>query len=199
MQAYYGREALVLPCPVDIDLFYVGKGEGRYALVISRLLPYKRIDLAIDGCALAGIPLIVVGTGPAQESLRAHAQGHDVTFLTQVNDEQRAKLVAEAKIVILPGEEDFGLVPIEAAAAGRPCIAYRKGGALETILDGITGAFFDEPTPESLAEALLKLDVTSYDPQRLREHAETFSPHAFTEGLQRIVDSLAAAGLPVTP
>ena len=147
VRRWYGRDADVLPCPVDVDRFTPGTGDGGYYVVVSRLLPYKRIDLAVAACALAGVPLHVVGTGPDERRLKALAAGTATTFHGAVDDAARNALVGAARAAILPGEEDFGLVPLEAAAAGRPTIAYGAGGALETIVDGVTGTFFARPDP----------------------------------------------------
>jgi glycosyltransferase involved in cell wall biosynthesis len=188
IKAYYHRDARVLPCPVDVDSFYIGSGKGGYALVVSRLLPYKRVDIAIDACAQAGMPLIIIGTGPAEAALRDCARGTNTIFLGSVDDAERAQYMAEAHVILLPGEEDFGLVPIEAAAAGRPTIAYGAGGALETMITGETGLFFSELCSDSLAQVLHRFDATDFDPQRLRAHAENFAPARFSAQLRAIVD-----------
>jgi len=194
VRRWYGREADVLPCPVDVDRFSIGRGEGGYAVVVSRLLPYKRIDLAIAGCALAGVPLHVVGSGPDAARLHALARGTQTSFHGTVDDATRNVLLGAARAAILPGEEDFGLVPLEAAAAGRPTLAYAAGGALETIVDAQTGGFFREPTAQSLADALRRFDAAAFDPQRLRAHAETFAPAQFVTRLRALVDQTAARG-----
>jgi glycosyltransferase involved in cell wall biosynthesis len=188
IRTHYGRDSDVLHCPVDLDRFSVGSGHGDYFVCASRLLPYKRIDLAIEAAALAGVPLVVAGTGPALDALRKRARGTRATLLGFVSDARLNDLVGNARAAIVPGEEDFGLVPLEAAAAGRPTIAYRRGGALETIVDGETGEFFDEPNAESLAAALRSFDPSRYDVSRLRAHAERFSPAQFIERLRAIVE-----------
>lgn len=185
---YYGRESQVLPCPVDVERFTLGPGSGNYFVLVSRLLPYKNIDVAIAGCALAGVPLHIVGCGPAKASLRALAAGTRTTFHGYLDDASVDRIVGNARAAILPGSEDFGLVPLEAAAAGRPTIALAAGGALETIVEGETGAFFREPDAESLAAALRAFEPARYVPARLREHAETFAPARFIERLGAIVD-----------
>ncbi|MGA8098938.1 MAG: glycosyltransferase [Candidatus Cybelea sp.] len=185
---YYGRDSEVLHCPVDLDRFSVGPGNGDYFIVASRLLPYKRIDLAIAAAAPANVPLLIAGTGPAERSLRERAHGTTTTLLGYVSDARLNELIGKARAAVVPGEEDFGLVPLEAAAAGRPTIAYRGGGALETIVEGETGAFFDEPNAESLAAALRSFDASRYDSQRLRARAEEFSPERFTQQLRAIVE-----------
>ncbi len=194
VRRWYGRDADVLPCPVDVDNFTVGTGSGDYYVVVSRLLPYKRIDIAIAACALAGVPLHIVGSGPDERRLRALAHGTNTTFHGNVDDAMRNAIVGDARAAILPGEEDFGLVPLEAAAAGRPTVALRAGGARETIIDGETGEFFDEPTANALADVLRRFDPSRYGPQRLRAHAEAFRPERFVEQLRAIVDETVARG-----
>jgi len=193
VRRWYGREADVLPCPVDVARFTPGRGEGGYYVVVSRLLPYKRVDLAIAGCALAGVPLYVVGSGPDEARLRALARGTQTIFHGAVDDAVRNTLVGAAHAAILPGEEDFGLVPLEAAAAGRPTLAYAAGGALETIVDGETGAFFSAPTAQSLADALRRFDPDDFAPAQLRAHAESFAPERFVARLRALVDETVAA------
>jgi glycosyltransferase involved in cell wall biosynthesis len=188
IRQYYGRDSKVLPCPVDVDRFTVGPGAGDYFVLVSRLLSYKNIDLAIAGCARAGVPLQIIGSGPAQATLRERAAGTRTTFHGYVDDRAVDRIVGNARAAILPGTEDFGLVPLEAAAAGRPTIALAAGGALETIVEGETGAFFREPNAASLAQALRDFDPARYAPARLRAHAETFAPARFVERLNAIVD-----------
>jgi glycosyltransferase involved in cell wall biosynthesis len=187
IEKYYGRDADVLHCPVEVDRFSVGRGRGDYFFVASRLLPYKRVDLAIRAAALAGVALLVAGTGPAEAALRREAQGTTTTMLGYVDDARMNELMGNARAAVLPGEEDFGLVPLEAAACGRPTIAFRGGGALETVVDGVTGTFFENANPESLAAALRAFDPAPFNPAALRAHAETFAPPRFIERLRAIV------------
>jgi len=188
----YGRAADVLHSPADIARFTPGEGNGDYFFIASRLLPYKRIDLAIDAAALAGVRLLVAGSGPAEAALRERARGTTTTLLGFVPDAEVNRLIGDARAAILPGEEDLGLVPIEAAAAGRPTMAFRGGGARETVVEGVTGAFFDEPTPQSLAAVLRGFDARAYDPSHLRAHAETFSPESFLQRLQAVVERVVS-------
>ncbi len=192
VRRWYGREADVLPCPVDVDRFTAGAGRGDYYVVVSRLLPYKRVDLAIAGCALAGAALHVVGRGPDERRLKRLAVGTRTTFHGEVDDATRNALVGDARAALLPGEEDFGLVPLEAAAAGRATIAFAAGGALETVIEGETGAFFRRPDPVALAAAIRRFDPDAYDPARLRAHAETFRPERFIARLRAIVEATRA-------
>lgn len=196
IERYYGRTAEVLHPPVDVDRFEPGGGKGAYFLVTSRLLPYKRVDLAIRAAAIAGVQLLVAGTGPAEASLRNLAENGTTTMLGYVGDAELKELMRNARATILPGEEDFGLVPLESAASGRPTIAYRAGGALETIVEYQTGEFFDEQTPESLADILATFDDTRYDPRVLRAHAERFAPERFIENLRAIVARVQNAAPP---
>lgn len=189
---YYGRDADVLHCPVDLDRFTIGKGAGDYFIVASRLLPYKRIERAIDAAKIAGVKLLVAGTGPAERSLRERARGTTTTLLGYVPDAQLNELLGNARAAVVPGEEDFGLVPLEAAATGRPTIAFRGGGALETVIEGVTGAFFDAPDAASLAAVLRSFDHSPFDPRTLRAHAETFAPEQFVERLRAIVERVYA-------
>ncbi len=192
VQRYYGRDADILHSPADVDRFTLGSGEGDYFLIASRLLPYKRIEVAIDAAQLARVPLVIAGSGPCERELRERAQGTTTTILGYVSDERVNALLGNARAAILPGEEDLGLVPIEAAATGRPTIAYRGGGARETIVEGVTGEFFDDPSAESLAGVLRSFDASRYDAQQLRAHAEQFSPRRFIERLRAIVESTQA-------
>ncbi len=189
VREYYQRDADVLHSPADIDRFTIGSGSGDYFFIASRLLPYKRIDLAIEAAERAQVKLLVAGDGPAMPQLRERARASTTTLLGFVDDAAINALMGNAIAAIVPGEEDLGLVPIEAAAAGRPTIAYRGGGARETVLEGETGAFFDDPTAESLAAVLRNFDPRCYDARRLRAHAETFSPSRFIDRFRAIVEA----------
>lgn len=193
IKQYYGRDSIVLHAPVDIGRFSAGSGGGEHFFIASRLLPYKRIDLAIRAANIARVPLLVAGSGPAERELRELARGTTTTILGFVSDERVNELLGTARAAILPGEEDYGLVPLEAAACGRPAIAFRAGGALETVVEGETGEFFDEATPESLAAVLRGFDERRYDTQRLRNHAQAFAPDRFIEHLRAIVERTRSA------
>jgi glycosyltransferase involved in cell wall biosynthesis len=192
VRAHYGRDSYVLPPPIDLDRFSVGPGGGGYYLVVSRLLPYKRIDVAIDACAQIDARLIVAGSGPALESLKARARGTKTEFAGYVPDDQIVDLMRRAEAVLLPGEEDFGLVPVEANACGRPAIAFGGGGALETILPGITGEHFPHQNAASLSALLRGFSSGRYDPADMRRHAETFSPARFIARFREIVEEVVA-------
>lgn len=188
VRRYYERDSEVLPGPVELDRWPIGPGNGEYFIVVSRLLPYKRVDLAIDACERAGVPLLVVGSGPAERALRERARGTTTTLLGFLPDAEVSRLVGDARALLFPGEEDYGLVPLEAAAAGTPTIAFGAGGALETVVAGQTGEFFAQPEPESLAAVLRTFDRGRYPARRLRAHAEQYSPERFRERFRAIVD-----------
>jgi glycosyltransferase involved in cell wall biosynthesis len=194
VRRYYGRKAFVAHCPVDIDRFSPGTGDGDYFLVVSRLLGYKRIDLAIEAARIAGMRLLIAGSGPAEAELKACALGTRTEFLGAISDAELNAVMGGARAVIVPGEEDYGLVPLEANAAGRPAIAFGRGGALETIRPRITGEHFAEPTPDSLARTLATFDPTRYDPSILRAHAESFGPEPFKRSFAMLVEDVAVRG-----
>ncbi|GAC1299616.1 MAG: glycosyltransferase [Vulcanimicrobiaceae bacterium] len=199
VRAYYGREAFVAHCPVDVDRFAVGPGDGDYYLVVSRLLPYKRIDLAIAAAELANVRLLIVGSGPARAKLEAAAAGTRTEFLGALSDGDLRALIGRARAIVLPGEEDYGLVPLEANASGRPAIAFGRGGALETIKPGITGEHFADATPLSLADTLRRFDADRYDPAVLRAHAESFGPEPFKARFGALVDEIVRSGPSARP
>ena len=186
----YGRTSDVLHCPADIEAFApVSAAEiDDYYVVAARLLPYKRVRLAVEACNALRVPLVVLGSGPDEARLRAMA-GPTVRFAGRVSDVARRQVFARARAIIVPGEEDFGLVPVEAAAAGRPTVAFGAGGAMETVVDGVTGTFFHEPTAESLARALTSLDPLAYDVAAMSAHAAKFSAERFRAGFRTLLES----------
>ena len=194
IKTYYGRDSYVVPCPVDVERFAIGAGNGDYFLVVSRLLAYKRIDIAIEACRLAGVRLLIVGEGPARRELETRAAGSQTVFVGSLSDDKLRAVMGEARAVIVPGEEDFGLVPLEANASGRPAIAYGRGGALETIVAGATGEYFMEPVAASLAPVLGRFDATRYDRTAMRAHAEFFAPERFKERFAAAVARVVRLG-----
>ncbi len=192
IRQFYGRDAYVLHCPVDLERFSVGAGDGDYFLIASRLLSYKRLDVAIAACQRAGVRLLIAGEGPAERALRHLAAGTTTTLLGFVDDAELNRLLGNARAAIVAGEEDFGLVPLEAAAAGTPAIAFAAGGALETIVPSRTGEFFQEQTSEALEAVLRRFDRRAYEPSALRAHAETFAPQRFMTRLREIVNDVRA-------
>lgn len=186
IRRFYGRDATVIYPPVATERFRPGGAPEDFLLVVSRLVPYKRIDLAVRACSQLGLPLRVVGDGRDAANLRRLA-GPAVTFLGSLSDDRVSDLMARCRAFIFPGEEDFGIAPVEAQAAGRPVIAYAAGGALDTVVDGETGLLFHEPTVESLAGALRRLDTTRFHADHLVAAAARFSASLFRERLSRFV------------
>ncbi len=187
IQQTYGRASDVLHCPADVSGFDEPVQAGDYFLVMSRLLPYKRVQLAIEACERIQARLIVAGAGPDEHRLRAIA-GRNVEFAGYVSDAQRRALIAGALALIVPGVEDFGLVPLEAAAAGRPTVAFAAGGALETVVEGETGLFFREPDARSLAQALQALSQEHFDSERMRAHARAYAPDVFRNRFAALIE-----------
>lgn len=179
IRRYYNREATVVYPPVDTAFFQPDQtSPGPFFLIVSALVPYKRVDLAIEAARRAGVPLRIVGEGPELTRLRRQA-GPSVELLGyRTNDEIRA-LYREAAAVVLPGEEDFGIVPVEAQACGRPVVALARGGALETVVDGETGVLVREPTAEALADGMRRVTRARLDPATIRRHAEEFGRARF--------------------
>jgi glycosyltransferase involved in cell wall biosynthesis len=189
----YGRSAEVIHPPIDVDRFRFSEERGDYYVVLSRLVSYKRIDLAVRACSEFKKKLIVLGDGPDRKSLEAVA-GPTVQFLGRVSDADAERIVARCKALLFPGEEDFGMVPLEVAAAGRPTIAFRAGGALETIIENCTGLFFDQQTPESLGDAMERFELHQWSPDVLRNHSEQFGVDVFRD---RFAVFLRRIGVPV--
>jgi glycosyltransferase involved in cell wall biosynthesis len=190
---YYNRRSAIVYPPVDTAFFELSaRPPDPMALVVSALVPYKRIDIAVEASQLAGIPLTVVGDGPDRARLEAQA-GPTVTFAGRVSDSQLRDLYQRAQVVLLPGEEDFGIVPLEAQASGRPVIALARGGALETVVDGVTGILVADSTPQAFADALGRLPRCEFDPAVLRANAQRFSKECFLKGIERQIDDLITA------
>lgn len=186
IKRYYRRDSDVIHPPVDIDQFSISDKNKNYFLIGGRLVSYKRYDLVVKAFTKLGIPLKIFGTGPSERSLREMA-GDNIEFLGRVSNEQRAHLFANAIAFLHPQEEDFGITPVESMACGRPVIAYRKGGALETVIDGKTGVFFDEQSWEELADTVLHFQENQFDPETIRNHAKTFSLNIFHKQMQDYV------------
>ena len=175
---FYRRQADVIYPPVDVQRFTGTGAPGEHFLIVSRLAPYKNLDLAVRAFNQLGLPLWIVGDGRDRQNLERMAASN-VRFLGRVADEEAARCLSSCRALILPGEEDFGIAPLEAQAAGRPVIAFAGGGALETVAQGTTGIFFHEPTPESLVGAVQRFERASFEPTRIREHAQQFDRSAF--------------------
>jgi glycosyltransferase involved in cell wall biosynthesis len=180
--------------PVNTDFFRPDDTvpEG-FALVVSALVPYKRIALAIDACAVAGVPLKIVGEGPEREALERSARGQ-VEFLGRRSDAAIRTLYRRAAVVLLPGEEDFGIVPLEAQACGRPVVALGTGGALETVRPGETGLLVAEASADAFADAISRAMAHSFDPGVIRRHAEQFGRERFGDEMEALVANLVSEG-----
>ncbi|MCX7019098.1 MAG: glycosyltransferase [Candidatus Sumerlaeota bacterium] len=182
------RDALVIPPPVDYAKFgETERSPGDFFLTVSALEPYKRVDVAIEAFRELGLPLKIAGSGTRMAQLR-RAAPPNVEFLGWVSDEALASLYSCARALIFPQDEDFGIVPLEAASSGCPVIAYGHGGAMETIADGETGIFFCEQTPECLADAVRAFRPADFDSAKLRAHARLFDRPVFK---QRMADTLS--------
>lgn len=187
---YYKREATVIYPFVDFDLFsdantYVGE----YFLVVTRLASWKKVEIAIKACNKLGLPLKIAGSGPDEDRLKEMA-GSTVEFLGYVQDDEKVKLYAKSKALILTQKEDFGITPLEAMAAGKPIIAYGKGGALETVIEGKTGEFFDEQNPESLMEVLQNFNESNYGPYHCKAQAREFTKTKFQRKIKTFVQKV---------
>jgi glycosyltransferase involved in cell wall biosynthesis len=199
IKRYYNREASVVYPPVDTTFFRPDASDPDThgdCLIVSALVPYKRLDVAIDACRLAGVSLSIVGQGPERARLErvAAASGADVTFLGRLSDEEIRDRYRRAALVLMPGEEDFGIVPLEAQACGRPVVALGRGGALETIVPDETGVLVDEPTPRAFADAIQHALDRRFDPIAIRRHAERFGRARFGDSMEAIVDETIRMG-----
>jgi len=186
----YRREAVVIYPPVDIDLFTLMEQKEDFYLTASRMVPYKRIDLIVE--AFSHMPckrLVVIGTGPEWDKVKAKS-GANVELLGYQPSEVLRSYMQRAKAFVFAAEEDFGIVPVEAQACGTPVVAYGKGGALETVLDGVTGLFFKEQTVGSLIEAIERFEraAGNFDPVKIRENAERFSAERFRSEFSEFVN-----------
>ena len=191
--AHYGREAAVVHPPVDLDFFTPDPAIARedFWLVAGAMVPYKRVDLAIDAAKLSARRLVVAGTGSEEKALRERARGaKNIVFAGKVDDETLRDLYRRCRCLLFPGEEDFGIVPVEAQACGAPVVAYAAGGALETLVEDETAVFFREETPYALLAAAEKLDGMFFSHATLRQNAERFSAKRFLDGLRAEVASL---------
>ncbi len=174
----WGRESEVIYPPVDVEDLPLSTRDDGFLLVAARLLAYRRIDLAVRAATTLGRELVVVGDGPERARLQAMS-GASVRFLGHLPRTELLDLFGRCHAYLLPGVEDFGIAPVEAMAAGKPVVAFRGGGATETVLDGVTGVFFDRPDAASLAEAIERLDGLTMDPRAMRTQAQRFDTSVF--------------------
>jgi glycosyltransferase involved in cell wall biosynthesis len=189
IKEYWGRESEVVYPPVDTAAMQPAAGDeiGDYYLLVSRLVPYKRFDIVIDAFKTLGLPLKIIGSGRAREDLERRA-GPNVEFLGFVSDEEKRRLFARCKAAIFPAEDDFGIAQVEVQAAGRPVIALGAGGALDTVVDGVTGVLFQPQTPEGVIEAVRRFETITFSTDEIVQRAKRFSRDRFERDIARIVD-----------
>jgi glycosyltransferase involved in cell wall biosynthesis len=193
IQRCYGRASAIVYPSIDVNSFPLGDGVDDYFLTGGRLIPYKRVDLAIEACNQLRLPLKIVGDGRSRQSLERLA-GPTIEFLGRVDDSTLRRLYSRCRAFIFPGEEDFGLTPIEAQAAGRPVIAYGRGGTRETIRAGETGEFFDEQSVDSLVATLERFDHRAYDSGCIRTFVlRKFDVSVFRARFQDVVAEVLAS------
>ena len=194
---YYNRQSTLVYPPVDTE-FYVPAAPAAAQspvpkfLIVSALVPYKRVDLAMMAARRAGFGLTVVGDGPERANLERYA-GDGVELVGWRKDEDVRELYQSCVAAVLPGEEDFGIVPVEAQACGRPVVALGRGGALDTVIDGETGVLVSETTVESLSDGMKRAAATPWDSDRIRRHAERFSRRRFVRDIERVVEETLSA------
>lgn len=183
----YGRGSVIINPPVDCGLFKPSNLDHDYFLVVSRLNTYKRIDIVVEAFNKLELPLKIIGDGPDRRNLQRMA-GPNIEFLGRKLDQELAKYMAQCRALIFPGEEDFGIAPLEAMSAGRPVIAFRAGGAEETVLDGKTGIFFEKQSVESLVQAMKRFQFATFSKREIREHAEKFDKKIFKQKIKNFVE-----------
>jgi glycosyltransferase involved in cell wall biosynthesis len=188
IKKYYRRDATVIPPPVKTGKLYISEDIQDYFLLAGRLIPYKRADIVVQAFNELGLPLKIVGTGTEMDALIKQA-GPSIQFLGRVPDEELWDLYSHCRAFIFPQEEDFGITPLEAMAAGRPVIAYRAGGALETVVEGKTGLFFDRQDPQSIMDAVRSIELDRFDPENIRRHALQFDESVFKDRIEKFVSS----------
>ncbi|MEK7653133.1 MAG: glycosyltransferase [Patescibacteria group bacterium] len=189
IKKYYNRDSKVIYPPVETEKFFISSNPKKYYLAGGRLVPYKRIDLAVKAFSRLNIPLKIFGIGPEFKHLKSIAK-NNVEFLSKVPDEEKRRLFADCIAYLNPQEEDFGITAVEAMASGRPVIAYRAGGATETVREGETGEFFDEQIWEELADKVIRFRPERYNPEKIREHTRQFDVELFKNKIRELVANI---------
>lgn len=188
IRKYYQRDSLVLHPPVETSNYRIAPKTDDYYVAGGRLVSYKRFDIVVHAFNKLGIPLKIFGDGPEMKGLKKIAKPN-IEFLGRIDERDKAELYAKAIAYLHPQEEDFGITAVEAMSAGRPVIAYGKGGALETVVDGITGTFVHEQSWEELANEIIRFQPQKFDPVRIREHARKFDVEHFKRRIRKVVDT----------
>ncbi|MBI5078764.1 glycosyltransferase [Candidatus Saganbacteria bacterium] len=183
----YGRESDIISPPVESDFFRPGAADRDNFLVVSRLNAYKRIDIVVEAFNRLDLSLKIIGDGPQRKKLEREA-GANIKFLGRLSDREVAEELAACRALVFPGEEDFGIVPLEAMACGRPVIAYRAGGARETVIEGENGVFFDSQTSAALVQAVKRFQFAPFDKSRIRKYAVRYDKEAFKRKIEEFVN-----------
>lgn len=187
IEKYYRSRAEVIHPPVETDNYQIVPKIDDYFLMVGRLLPYKRFDIAIEAFNHLKLPLKIIGEGPEEKRLKKIA-GDNIEFLGHLPDKEVAQYYSRARAFIFPQEEDFGITPLEAMASGRPVIAFKGGGALETVVEGKTGLFFSQQTTNSLSRAVNNFNSDYFNPEIIRQQALKFSKNIFKEKIKNFVE-----------
>ncbi len=185
----YNRPSYVIHPPIELNRFVPVDEQDDYYLILSRLVSYKRIDIAVEACTRLRRRLVVIGEGPDRARLEALA-GPTVTFLGRLGDSEVEHYASRCQALLFPGEEDFGMAPLEIASAGRPTIAYRAGGAMETIIEGLTGVFFNRQDPVDVMRAIEEFEQIEWSSHVLCRHAQGFSPEVFQNSFKAFLSDI---------
>ncbi|NMB91501.1 glycosyltransferase family 4 protein [candidate division WWE3 bacterium] len=190
IKKYYGRDSEIVNPFVDASEFYNLKDDiksGNYFLVLTRLSPWKKVDIAVKACESFNLKLKIIGDGPDKRRLQKLCSSNNIEFLGYLSDKEKVNVLRRCKAVIITQKEDFGIVPLEAMLCGKPVIAYKSGGVLETVVEGVTGIFFEEQTPESLAKVLKEFNPSKYRSKDCIERALNFRKEVFSDRIMNIV------------
>ncbi len=197
IKKFYKKDSKVIYPPVDVDKFrgqdleFEANNRGDYFLIVSRLSPYKRVNVAVEAFNKLELPLLIIGEGKEKKRLERIAE-KNIKFLGFQPEEKLAQYYQNCQALIFPSEDDFGITPVEAMSFGKPVLAYRKGGALETVVEGVTGEFFDDPTAEVLADGVRRIrdNYKNYDSRVIKRHARKFSRERFEKEIKEFIDSI---------
>lgn len=191
IEKYYQRlpDAIIYP-PVEVEKFFISRDLGNYFLIISRPRYYKRVDLVIQAFNRLKIPLKIIGISKKEGRKLFPKINKNIEFLGYLSEKEKANYLSHCLALIHPQEEDFGITAVEAMASGRPVIAYKAGGALETVIDNLTGKFFEEQTWEALADTVIRFKPEEFDPEKIRQHSKKFSKERFKEEIKNFIEKL---------